>query len=513
MTQADPDNIDITTLWKSVRRRLPGLLVLALIVGGLTYFVLSMMTPRFASQSEIAIMAKGSTNPFTSPANATSTVEILSNPVDKEAVNTHVRALQSPDIAIRIAKEFHLNRLKEFNPILGPEDSIDALLRSVGLGPEIARTSETDRVMKQYFKRLAVSSPPESRIIGIEFLSSDPKLAAKIANKIAEVYRERLATVAVVETDELQKALAPKIAKMTEEAAKAEAEVERFRAKAGFLRGGAQKTPLNEQQLGDLTTELTKAKAARAAAEAKAKNASELMKRGSPEVIPEVQRSPLISQLIQQRVQVERDLLKFSATMKPAHPVIRQLNADLSAAKRQISKEVANVVTGLEKEAGVAAEREASIKKSLDAIKSNVADRSGDQAKLSGLEALAKSKRSQLDSLRAQFESNRVKSDSGAVPVEAQIVTRARPSSIPASPRKGMTTALTTMATLLLGMAWIITRGLLDGARQSDQNAAANRTNVNFQRSTAWEENALSTPVDAQLRSRKWTRNHTITNA
>ena len=488
MTQANPDNIDATTLWRTVRRGLPIVLLLSLLAGGLTYLILSLRAPKYASQAEITIVAKGATNPFASPSGANATTEILSNPVDKEAVNTHLRAIQSPDIGIKIAKELHLNRLKEFNPILGPQDTLDALMRSVGLGPNPGRLSETDRVMKEYRKRLEVSSPAESRLISISFLSSDPELAAKIANRIAEAYRERLANVAVVETDYVQKALQPKIAKLTEEVADAEAEVVRFRVKAGLLRGGAQKTPLNDQQLGDLTTELTKAKAARAAADAKAKNASELMRRGTPEVIPEVQRSPLISQLIQQRVQVERDLLKFSATMKDAHPVIRQLNADLGAAKRQIAKEVANVVSSLEKEASVASQREASIKKSLDAIKSNVASESGDQVKLSGLEALAKSKREELNRLRAQFESNRVRADSGAVPVEAQIETRARASSIPVSPRKGMTTALTTIGTFLFGLAWIITRGLLKGARQPVANANVGRQDLNIRQASLERE-------------------------
>ncbi len=466
MTQANPDNIDITTLWRTLRRGLPRVLLLSLIIGGLTYLILSLMTPKYASEAEIAIVSKGATNPFTSPGTANATGEILSNPVDKEAINTHVRAIQSPDIALRVSNELHLNRLKEFNPILGPEDRVDAIMRTIGLGPGGARLSETDRVMKQFFKRLVVSSPRESRIISISFQSSDPDLAAKIANRIAEVYRKRLATAAVVETDDVQKALAPKIEKLTDEVANAEAEVVRFRVKAGLLRGGAQKTPLSDQQLGDLTTELTKAKAARAAAEAKAKNAAELMRRGTPEVIPEVQRSQLITQLIQQRVQVQRDLLKFSATMLDAHPVIRQLNGDLRAANRQIAKEVSNVVAGLEKEVTVAAQREASIKKSLDAIKKNVASESDDQVKLSSLEALAKSKRAELERLRAQYESNRARADSGAVPVEAQIVTRARASSIPASPRKGMSTALATVATFLFGLAWIVTKGLLEGARQ-----------------------------------------------
>ena len=60
-----------------------------------------------------------------------------------------------------------------------------------------------------YFDRLNVYSPKESRFIGIQFTSQDPKLAAEVANRIAEYYRTSVATRTVAGTDEVQKALQP----------------------------------------------------------------------------------------------------------------------------------------------------------------------------------------------------------------------------------------------------------------------------------------------------------------
>ena len=267
--------------------------------------------------------------------------------------------------------------------------------------------TEQERVLRAYFDRLDVYSPKESRFIGIRFTSADPKLAAAVANKLAEVYRVSLATRTVAETDEVQQALQPKIDKLMKEVAEAEAAVEKFRGDANIFKGGPNDTGLNQQQLADLNAELTKAQAARGEAEARAAAARDMVRAGNAEVASRVQKSPLIQNLVQQRVRLERQLSELSATLLPAHPRMRQIQADLEGLQRQIKTEVGKIVEGIEKGAQAAALREAAAKKSLDDMKSRVVNSGGDQVKLRQLEAAAKSKRQELEQLQARFEANR----------------------------------------------------------------------------------------------------------
>lgn len=470
---ASPDDIDITEVFRAVWRNAFKLITIAGLTGVLVYGLVSMVAPRYESEAALEVLARDASNPFLDPRADGARSDTLAVRMDQQAVNTHVRAIQSSEIAATIAADLQLERLAEFNSAIGPVDAMDGVLRLFGIGGPRPGESREDRVLDAYYRKLTVSSPKDSRVIAISFQSHDPQLAADIANKLAETYRKRLASKSVVETGDLQKALAPKIETLMGEVAKAATEVRNFRVKAGLLQGGTQKTPLNDQQLGDLTTELTKVSAARSAADARANNARQLMRRGTPEVIPEVQRSPLIQNLIQQKVQVQRDLLKFSASMKSAHPVIKQLDADLMAIRRQIGNEVANIVAGLEKDAIVAAEQEGSIRASLDKVKSRVADSGDDQVKLQQLEAQAQTKRAELERLRSQFEANRARADKGVVPVEARIITNARPSGVPVAPKKGAWAALSAVAALLLGLVVVITRALFVGARSNRQQAAS----------------------------------------
>ncbi len=461
--QASPDDIEMSTIFGALRRNLPRLALWSAAAGALTYGALMQLAPKYQSQAELAIVAKGASASFADA--KTASPDALAVKMDKEAINTHVRALQSPELVARIADELKLKDKREFNSALGPVDMADRLMRMAGIGGPRPGESERDRVLNALFKQLEVYSAKESRFIGVRATAIEPTLAAEIANRLVETYRKSLASAAAEEVDEQQKVLQGKIDKLVPEVAASETEAERYSGEINVFKGGAQNTGLNEQQLSELTGELTKATSARSEAEARAKSAREMMKAGSADALPDVQKSPLIQNLVQQRVRIERQISELSATLLPGHPRMHQLNADLAGLKGQISVEVSKLVESLEKEVKFAQEREASIKRSLDEVKSRVVSKAPEEAKLRQLQANAKAKRTELENLQAQLESNRKRLDTRAQPVEAQIISKALPASFPVTPKKGQSAALIAFAALLLGTFWTITRALFDGAR------------------------------------------------
>ena len=462
MNTASPNDIDISAVWRSLRRALPKLILLSLVTGGIAYAVLSTFPPRYTSEAQIQVVVPkdGSERSF----------ESVASRLDKEAINTHLRSLESPDLALQIIAEEKLAANPEFNSALRPPSKLDRVLKAFDLG-NINEESEQDRVLKAFYKRLEIYSPKDSRVIGIRFTSDDPQLAATVANRLAETYRTLLATRTLSATDDVQKALQPKIDKLVKEVADAEEAVESFRAQANIFKGGPNNTGLNQQQLGDITAELTKAQSARSEADARAQSVREMVRAGNAESLPDVQRSPLIQNLVQQRVRVQRQLSELSATLLPAHPRMRQLRADLDGLQRQIKSEVGKIVEGIEKSASIAASREASVRQSLDQMKKQVVGTGNDEVQLRQLEAVAKSKRAELDRLQARFEANRVSADRRAVPIEAQIVSLARPTSIPSFPKPLQYSLLVAMATLLFGIAIVITRALFKAARAAPEMA------------------------------------------
>ncbi len=462
---ASPDAIEMSSVFGALRSRLPRLIALSLLTGGLTYAALMTLAPKFQSETEVEIVAKGPASALADP-KAAGGPDTVSVRMDKEAVNTHVRALLSDDLLAKIAGELNLNEKREFNSAKGPVDFYDTIMRTTGAGGPRNGESEHDRVMGALKRQLEIYAQKETRTIGIRATATEPELAAAIANGIAEGYRKALASAATQEVGDQQKVLEGKIGRLVDDVAAAETEAERYRGEINVFKGGAQNTGLNEQQLSELTAELSKAKASRSEADARAKSAHEMMKSGSADALPDVQKSPLIQNLVQQRVRIERQISELSATLLPGHPRMQQLTADLAGLKRQLTGETSKVVDSLDKEAKVAQGREDSIKKSLDELKASVVKNAPEEAKLRQLQSIAATKRTELESLQAQVEGNRKRLDTRAQPVEVQIVKTAAASSLPVFPKKTQSAALIAFATLLFGAFLTITGALFKGARE-----------------------------------------------
>jgi uncharacterized protein involved in exopolysaccharide biosynthesis len=70
--------------------------------------------------------------------------------MDKEAVNTHVRALLSPELGLQITKDLNLADRPEFNPEIGSPDTLSAILRLAGIGAPRPGENINDRILNRF---------------------------------------------------------------------------------------------------------------------------------------------------------------------------------------------------------------------------------------------------------------------------------------------------------------------------------------------------------------------------
>lgn len=475
-TRSASDDIDVSSLGRTVWRSLPRLAILSALIGAGTYGVLSMMAPRYTSEAQLKLSSKRAADSFLRPKHDVNSPETLTTLVDKEAVATEVFALRSRDLATMMVQELRLDRRAEFADPLGSWGSLAMIARLSGFDAASTSASSDDRILEAYYKALQVFPGKDSRAINIVFSAADPQLAANAANKLAELYQRRLAQQSAKQTQGASDFLAKQITRLGEEVRQAHAEVEGFRARAGLLVAGAQNVTLVGQQLAELNTELSRVTAQRSEAEARASAARDMARRGTAEALSDVQRSTLIPRLVEQRVRVERQIAELSATLLAGHPRMKQLRADLVGLNRQISTEVARAVDGLEKEAGVAALREQTARASLENLKRQTVARAGDDVKLRSLEGRARSKRQELDQLQASFEAARTRNDTSAVPLTAELLSRAQPSATPTFPKKAMSAGFAAVASFILGFAFIVTRELLIGGSRPSTPSPRSRS-------------------------------------
>ncbi|RUX64351.1 chain-length determining protein, partial [Mesorhizobium sp. M2A.F.Ca.ET.040.01.1.1] len=127
--------------------------------------------------------------------------------------------------------------------------------------------------------KLNVYAVEKTRAIAIEFASKDPKLAADVANGIANAYIASKSDAKLESNAAATDFLAPEIADLQNRVKDAEAKVAAFRAQSDLLMGG-NNAVLPTQQLAELSSELSRVRASRAAAEASAESVRRALQNG-----------------------------------------------------------------------------------------------------------------------------------------------------------------------------------------------------------------------------------------
>lgn len=459
---ASSNDLDFATLASMVLRRLPALLLCSAVAGATTYGARLTMLPRYTSQAQLEVLSTGLSNPFDGKQSSGGGGDVSSR-MDKEAVGTHVGALKSTDLALGLVKDLKFATRPEFNAALPPDDLWNRLFAMAGMGGTRGGETDEDRALSAYYKALRVYQIKESRGITVEFTSADPRFSAEVANRLAEGYRTSLAGRTIVQNEDARTKLGPLIERLAAEVADADMQINEFRGKANLFRGGPQNTALKDQQLGDMTAELSRIQTARSETTARASAARDMMARGTAEALPDVQKSALVPRLVEQRVRLERQISELSASLLPAHPRMKQMVADLAGLQKLIKSELQKVVDGIDKDAKIVVERETDLKRRIDEIKATVVSSSADDGRLRTLEQTAKSKRDELAHQQKLMLAADSTVSAKAVPVEIQIVSRAIPASETAAPKNSMIAAFASFATLLLGIVWTFLRSLRRG--------------------------------------------------
>ena len=449
------EDIDIRALGRALWRAKGWILGLAIGAGVVTFIVLSMMRPLYTSEARVLIQNDQSI--FTRPAEEEGRGP-LQPVIDEQAVQSQVQVITSRDLAVEVIKALDLTNNEAFAKD-GGTGPIGRLLRRVGLGG--SARSEEEKAANTFAEHLSVYPLAKSSVIGIDYTSGDSGLAAQIANKLAEVYIAWQRNAALEQTKDATAWLNAQIEVLRPKVAEAEAAVEQFKAGKGLF-AGTNNVTLNAQQLSELNSQVILAKAQQSEAEARARLINKMLADGGDiNATPEVLKSELIGRLIEQRVQVQRQLAELSATLLPSHPRIQQLNSELADVRAQIRDEAAKVVKSLENEAEVASAREASLSGSLNEVKTQASGLSEDEIKLRALEREAKAERDLLESYLARYRDASARHDMGAVPAQAAIVSRAHASILPSFPKRGPISLLVAVATALLSLAYVLARELI----------------------------------------------------
>ncbi|MBN9063573.1 MAG: lipopolysaccharide biosynthesis protein, partial [Rhizobiales bacterium] len=473
--------LDVGGLWLALRRRKASIIGPTLLLTAAAVAFVTLSTPRYAGETRVLLESRANyLNRPDAERDASG-----QNAFDPEGVLSQVQVVTSNDIAREAIRKLNLVGNAEFDPSAGSLNPVGRVMALLGLSRDLTDRSVEDRVMQAYYERLSVFPVGKSRVVGIEFSSKDPELAARGANLIADLYLDA-ATAAKKDLARTAGSwLSDNIDGLRKRVRDAEAKVEEFRSRNGLFSSGRD-TTLSQQELAEAATQLSQAKSQQADAQAKAQLIRDMIRSGRAFEISEVSNNELIRRLIEQRVTLRAQLALESRTLGAAHPRIKELNAQIADVETQIRAAAERTVRGMENDAVVAGARVAQLQTALDEQKKRSASGLENDVQLRALEREAKTLRDQLESYLVKYREAVARDTDGAQPADARIISRAVVPSRPAFPKKLPIVTLTALASLILFSALAIARELMGGdprrvvdeADEADEREAAVREPV-----------------------------------
>ena len=457
-TRVDRD-IDLGVVGRSLWAKRLWILIPTLLVAALTFLVVNMITPRY--KSEARVLFEGRENVFLQP-NAEKSPETAVG--DQEAVANQVQVLLSRDVALTVIRKLKLAERSDFDPVSsgGGVSSLKYMLMAFGLSRDPFQVSPEERALDNFSQRLTAYASDRSRVIVAEFQSPDPELSARVVNAVAEAYIDRQRLAKQDQSRGAGEWLSGEIEKMRTKVSEAEGRVEQFRSKANLL-VGTNNTTLSNQQLGELNTQLSTARAQKSDAETRSKTIRELLKtKGGTIEASDVVNSDAIRRLSEQRNALQTQLAEQSSTLLDGHPRIKELKAQIADVSGQIRTEAEKLVRTFENDAKLASNRVDALSASLDTLKRQAGSNNEQDVQLRALEREAKAQRDLLESYLAKYREATARESIGNAPTaDARIISRAIASSTPYFPKKTPTILIATLATLMLASGFVMSGEIL----------------------------------------------------
>jgi polysaccharide biosynthesis transport protein len=447
--------LDLSALGSTLWRKKWRILRPTILIGLITLFVVQVIPAKY--QSESRVIVEGRDNIYLRPDADKDTID---RTVDQEAVTSQAQLILSRDLASQVIEKLKLNQRPEFDAALAGASPIRGLLGLLGIIKNPMSMTPEERVLEAYYDRLTVYPVEKSRVIVIDFLSEDPELAARIANAIADGYLDLLRKVKQDQAQTAGQVLSGQIDTLRKKVVDAEGKVEAYRAKSNLLVGN-NNTTLSAQQLGDMTSQLSAARAQRADAEAKSKLIRDMLKSGQSIESSDILNSELIRRLSEQRVTLRAQLAEQSSSLLDNHPRIKELRAQIADLDHQITGEAATSARSLENDAKVAGARVDSLTASLDQLKSQAAATNENDVQLRELERDAKSQRDLLESYLAKYREATARDTMNSSPADSRVISRATISNVPAFPKKVPAVLIAVLTTLIIASGFVLTKELV----------------------------------------------------
>ncbi len=398
------------------------------------------------------------------------------NMSSSSAIKNEVEILTSRALAKKVIEKLNLLDSEVFNPSRKEKSWIsglnpiqwlpEELKEPLGFVPpkEISEDEKQElllaTVTNRYLAALSISPIRGSQVIVINVKSTQPSLAAEIANAHAELY---IIDQLDAKFDATQKAtswLNERLGKLRIKVNDSEKAVEIYRLKHKLTRGVGEVGLLREQ-LSEINSQLIIAKAEKAEASARYNQVKRLLRRGSSiNTASEVLASGLIQGLRGEESRLTRKVSEMSVEFGSKHPKMIRIKAEIKELRRKINSEIRKIAAGLQNELSVASSRESSLRNSLKGMAKKSGASGKDTVQLKALEREANANKILFETFLNRFKETT--STKGMEEADARVISRAEKPLVASFPKKKLMFVVIVMVALFMASALVFILELMN---------------------------------------------------
>lgn len=230
------------------------------------------------------------------------------------------------------------------------------------------------KLIADFQSRLGISPIRKTQLVNVSFDAKDPKLAALIANTVADIYIMQEMTGQVDSTKKASVWLKSRLDELRDNLETSLSELQVYRIKENLIDIESKGVrSIASDELEGLTANYLIAKKARFEAETISRFVQKLGK-GDVDALmslPEISNHPLIKDIKRVEIEAQKTVSELSFRYGPKHPKLISAKAQLAGIKKQLAAQASKVVKGIAKDLNSAKDNERRITEDLNREKKN----------------------------------------------------------------------------------------------------------------------------------------------
>jgi capsular exopolysaccharide synthesis family protein len=358
---------------------------------------------------------------------------------------TQLGILRSKYVAWDVIKRLHLYDNPEFvgHPISHPFEDAE----KVPIGVRVSLTNH-------FLSDLDVSFERATEISQIQYKSTDPRLAANIANEIAESYIDRNFQTRYATTQKASNWLNGQLEGLRKSVVDADRKFADFQKETGLLEADLHNPTID--MLLQLNTALGKAQAERIVKEDLYRASSSI----DPDQLMPASAFPALQSLRSQKAVLDSQYASLTAKYGIAYPKVVQLQSQISQIQTAINREVSRATRQIKVDFVSAQNNEQDLSAAVESQKQKIFAMNQNALQYTILQRQVVSTRSLYEDLVRRLQEAGITSGLSADAIA--VIDEALPPVIPSSPRKTLNMEVGSIIGLMLGLGIAVLLEMLD---------------------------------------------------